>query len=155
MKKTIIFIALLFFLTVLLLLLFFSNKKNSNQAKVLPTPTSLTVPLSQKNQSKNLQPGIATIQDVKKVYGNPTKIETKKDFTINYYTLPNTWRQDKIYIKDNIVLYTSKEQLSDNTLYKDFIIQNNKQPDGLLFDLREAGGEAKWYIFSKDGIAFF
>lgn len=155
-KGLLILYGILIFIVLIIIFLVLNSKKTETKTtSQIPIPTPVSIGTSQQKKVQDLQPGTSTIQDVKSLYGNPTKTEEKNGYIENDYPLPNTKRQDMVYTKNNVVQYISQEQLTDNSLYTDFVSKNNKQPDGVLYDPKGYGGDVYWYIFSQEGIAYF
>ena len=158
MKNKGLFLLYGFLITIIIIIFLFVitiNTKRSAQTAQILTPTPITIGSSQQKQVNELQPGKSTMQDVKIIYGNPTKIVGKNGYIENDYPITNTLRTDKIYTKNDIVQYISQEQTVDNALYKDFVTKNNKQFNGTLYSPQGYGTNIQWYVFSQDGIAFF
>ncbi len=156
-KKGLFFLyGTLFVIISLIILVILTVKKTPHTTITrIPIPTPIAIGAAQQKQVQDLQPGSSTIQNVKTIYGNPVKTFLKNGYMENDYHLPNTIRQDKIYTKNNVVQYISQEQLSNNSLYTDFVNKSKKQPSGVLYDPKGYGGDIHWYVFNQDGIAFF
>ena len=120
--------------------------------KIFYTPTPEVI---HRQQNLNLiYPGVSTKQDIVRVLGQPTRITINDGYTIYYYNLLPTRRENSIYITGNKVAYIDEEIPVNNTLYVDFTKQQNASADGTLNDKSYTDAGFYWYVFSTKGAAF-
>ena len=128
-----------FIITVLLLI------NRSSNPSVVVTPGDLNQDYSRLNQVK---PGEASLNDVKKVNGEPESVSTIGDKTYMRYKTPLEGFENTVAIQNDKVVYSTEKVFgSYRGSVADFKTKYG-EPDLSLF-----GDNYSWYVYLDEGVA--
>lgn len=153
MKKLFFFLSLIIIIIIIVIITTFPKNTPPKRITAVSIPTPIPMEIKIKSLEE-IQPNKTSLTDLKNSLGSPEKAITKNGMTLFLYPIPDTQRKNKVYISNGTVTYVSEEQIKDNSLYSDFVKNNNKYEDGILYDPIQIGSGLNWYVFANNGIAF-
>lgn len=161
-----VFISILIFVPLVLFIISNSSGKTREDIVITPSPDASEDEFTDGEPGmikgappepsiEQLQPRKSTYTEVLELLGNPTRIVKKDGYAIIYYRLRGSDRENKVYIKNDLVDYTIEQILIDNEIYKDFLVENGKKkPNGVIYNLYDNNAGFDLFVFSQQGIAF-
>lgn len=119
--------------------------KDTSEPPKAPRVSSLESDYSRLDE---VVPGKTTLEEVKKINGNPKSMTTKGDRAYLYYDTPLEGFTNRVVVKNNTVVYSIEKVFGS---YRgSFADYKNKygEPDLSLF-----GNNYSWYVYLSQGVA--
>lgn len=154
-KKVFFFLIGGVFLLIPLSLIFFSQPKQSTQENTKQDEISKLVPSPNATEPKTIDdliPGQTTYDKAITVLGKPIKVKDIDSYSVLYYPSPGISRESKVYLSNDVVMYTIKE-VSDGDIYPTYL-EEHPTIEGAIYNVYDNNVGYNLYIFASLGVAF-
>lgn len=143
------FVIVLFLILTSILLI---NPSNAPDKKTISPPAPIPTINPEKDYSSlnKIIPGKSSIEDVKRLNGDPDSTSTEKDRIFLYYKTPLEGFTNRVLVEKNIVVYSIENVFGSYRGSVESFNSSYGAPDLSLFDKEN---NYSWYVYLKQGVA--